>query len=306
MRPLLVAALVCVANLVHAQTSEELRRLLKERDAQIRELNAKLTALEKKPEDDEELNRALERTLVQQGAMVLPARAYELEPQVSYTHWDRDRSSLRNVWTAALNARAGIGWESLLEARVPYVHAATATDSATELGDVSLAITKQVLREDRGRPGVLVALGWLTHTGQDPFGGRVPTGSGFSVPQAAITLVKRDDPLVYFGSLSYAAPRGRDVGGIKVEPGDAVGLRGGAVLAAAPHSSVSVAANVFSVAATRLDGERVPDSDAMPATLELTFGTVLSRRVMLNVGGEFRVSGPVPNFRLFFGLPFRF
>ena len=189
---------------------------------------------------------------------------------------------------------------------MPYVHAATATDSVTELGDVFFSFTKQLAREERGRPSVLFALGWLTHTGRDAFGGAVPTGAGFSVPQAAITLVKRDDPLVYFGSLSYAAPRGRDIGGVGVDPGDAVGLRGGAILATAPHSAVNVGLNLASVAASRVDGRRVPDSDTMLGTFEVGFGTVLSRRLMLNVGGEFRVSGPVPNFRLVLGLPIRF
>lgn len=306
MRALVIAALAAAASLVHAQTPEELQRLLKERDAKIRELNAKLEALEKKPEDDDELNRALERTLVQQGAMVLPARVYEIEPQLSYAHWDKDRGSFRYVWTAALTARAGVGWGSLVEVRVPYVHAATASDSATDLGDISIAVVKQLAAEQRGQPGLLASIGWVTHTGQDAFGGGVPTGSGFSVPQASLTAVKRDDPLVYFGSLSYSAPRSRDVGGVRVELGDAVGVRGGAILAATPYSSVNVGVNLASVAATRLDGQRVPDSDTVLGTLELGFGTVLSRRVMLNLGGEFRVSGPVPNFRLVLGFPIRF
>lgn len=302
----LAVAVFALASPAHAQTNEELQRLLKERDAKIRELNARLEALEKKPEDDDELNRALERTLVQQGAMVLPRRVYELEPQVSCAHWDRDRGPLRYVWSAALTARAGIGWESQLEARVPYVHAATSTDSTSGLGDVSISVVKQLAAEARGRPGVLASLAWVTHTGEDAFGGHVPTGSGFNVPQAGLTLVKRDDPLVYFGSLSYAVPRGREIAGVRVEPGNAVGLRGGAALATAPHSSVNVGLNLASVAASRVDGQRVPDSDTVLGTFELGFATVLSRRVMLNIGGEFRVSGPVPNFRLAFGLPIRF
>ena len=305
-RAVFVATLALAAPLAQAQTAEELQRLLQERDARIRELNAKLDALEKKPEDDDELNRALERTLVQQGAMVLPRRVYEVEPQLSSAHWDRERGPFRYVWTAAINARAGIGWDAQLDARLPYVHAASATDSATELGDVSISITKQLAREAPRRPGVLAALAWTTHSGQDPFGGGVPTGSGFNVPQAAVTLVKRDDPLVYFGGLSYSAPRARDIGGMRVEPGGVAGLRGGAILAAAPHSSINVGVNLASVAAARVDGQRVPDSDTVLGTLELGFGTVLSRSVMLNAGGEFRVSGQVPNFRLVLGLPIRF
>lgn len=306
MHALLGVVLAALAGLVHAQTADELQRLLGERDATIRELNAKLEALQQKPEDDDEVSRALERTLVQQGAMVLPPRVYELEPQVSYAHWDRDRGPLRYVWNAALTARAGIGWDAQLEARVPYVHAATSSASASGMGDVSVALVKQLAPEARGRPGVLAALAWLTHTGEDAFGGRVPTGNGFNVPQASLTLVKRDDPLVYFGGVSYGAPRGRDIGGVRVEPGDAVGLRGGAVLATAPHSSVNVGLNLTSVAATRVDGGRVPDFDSVLGTLELGFGTVLTRRLMLNAGGEFRLSGSVPNFRLVFGLPIRF
>ena len=306
MRVLPPVLLVFAALTANAQSVDQLQRMLQERDAKIRQLSERIDALEKKPEDDDELNRALERTLVQQGAMVLPARAYQIEPQLTYAHWDRDRGPLRYVSNAALTARAGVGWESQLEARVPYIHAATSTDSSTGLGDISLAVVRQLAREAPGRPGVLASFAWVSHTGQDAFGGSVPTGSGFDVPQASMTLVKRDDPLVYFGSLSYAAPRGRDIGGVRVEPGDAVGLRAGAVLAAAPHSSVNVGVNVASVAATRVAGERIPDSDSVLGTFEVGFGTVLSRRLMLNVGGEFRVSGPVPNFRLVFALPIRF
>lgn len=297
-------ALFALAGFAHAQAPEELQRLLKERDAEIRELKAKLEALGK-PEDDE-LNRALERTLVQQGAMVLPARVYELEPQVSYAHWDRDRGPLRSVWNGALAARAGLGWGSQLELRVPYVHASSSTDSTGGLGDISLAVVKQLAQPAPGRAGILASLAWLTHTGADAFGGGVPTGGGFNVPQASVTVVKRDDPLVYFGSVSYAAPRGRDIGGVRVEPGDAVGLRGGAALAAAPHSSVNAALNLASVAASRVDGQRVSDSETMLGVLEVGFATVLSRRLVVNIGAELRVSGPVPNFRLVFGLPIRF
>ena len=305
MRVVLVALLAWAAGLAQAQTTEELQRQIKERDAKIRELTARLEA-QKKPEDDDESTRALERTLVQQGAMVLQARVSEVEPQLSYAHWDRDRGPFRYVWSAALNARAGIGWDSQLEIRVPYVHAATSTDSATQLGDVSLSAVKQLSQEGRRRPGLLFSIGWVTHTGQDAFSGQVPTGSGFHVPQASLTAVKRDDPLVYFGSLSYSAPRGRDINGVRVELGDAVGLRGGAVLAATPHSSVNVGLNLASVAASRVDGQRVSDSDTVLGTLEVGFAALLGRRVMLNVGGEFRVSGPVANFRLVLGLPIRF
>lgn len=307
MRAVFFAVLVLLAQTVKAQSVEELQRLLKERDAKIRELSDRLDALERKSEpEDDELNRALERTLVQQGAMVLPVRSYELEPQVAYAHWDRDHGPFRSETDAVLALRAGVGSQSQLQLRVPYVHVATASDSATGLGDISLSVTRQVVTQAGRWPGVFAALGWLAHTGEAAFGGGVPTGGGFNVPQAALTAVKRHDPLVYFGGISYAAPRSREIAGARLEPGHAWGLRGGAILAASPETSVNVGLNLSFVSATRADGQRLSDSDTVLGTIQLGFGTILTRRLMLNVSGEFRTAGPVPNFRLVLGLPIRF
>jgi uncharacterized protein (AIM24 family) len=126
------------------------------------------------------------------------------------------------------------------------------------------------------------------------------------VPLAALTAVKRHDPLVYFGGVSYAAPRSREIAGVRIQPGNTVGLRGGAVLAATPETSVNVGLNLGFAAATRVDGQRLSDSDGALGTLQLGFGTVITRSVMLNVSGEFRVSGAAPNVRLVLGLPIRF
>ncbi len=307
MRAALIAVLWLLTASVQAQSAEELQRLLKERDAKIRELSERLEALDKKSApEDEELNRALERTLVQQGALVLPARTYEIEPQFVYAHWDRDRGPFRYQWDSSLAFRAGVGWQSQLQVNVPYVHVATATGSATGLGDISLSLVKQLAREEGLRPGVFASVGWLAHTGDAAFGGGVPTGGGFNVPQAGLTAVKRHDPLVYFGGISYAAPRPREIAGVRLEAGNTWALRGGAVLAATPETSVNVGLTLGFVGASRLGGQRVPDSDTVLGTLQLGFGTVLTRRLMLNVAGEFRASGPAPNFRLLLGLPIRF
>src|SRR5437773_9315799 len=127
MRAGIFAALFALAATAQAQTVEELQRRLKERDAKIQELSAALEG--KSGPEDEELNRALERTLVQQGAMVLPAGSFDLQPQITYAHWDSDRGSLRDEWDAALALRAGFGRGWQLQAGVPYVHLSTATDS---------------------------------------------------------------------------------------------------------------------------------------------------------------------------------
>ena len=279
--------------------------MLEERDATIRQLQERLRASDK-PQDDEELDRALERALVQQGGLVLGAGTYELEPQLAYAHWDDRRSGLRHTSEAALGFRAGVGWDSQVQLRLPYVHVRSDAGSETARGDIGVSFSKQLPSERGARPGVVAQVAWLARTGEDGFDGGVPTGGGFNVLQAGFTAIKRRDPLVFYGGLSYAAPQARDISGVKVEPGDTLGVRFGSILAASPETSVTLGLNLGFVQATRLDGERVPDSDTVINMLQIGFSNILTRRVLLTLSGEFRLSGDVPDFRLSASLPVRF
>jgi uncharacterized coiled-coil protein SlyX len=316
----LAALLLGLRVHAHAQSVDELNRMLIERDATIQQLRERIQALEKEaasaravargaaPEDadDEEAGRALERTLVQQGGLVIRSGTYELEPQLSYAHWDKRRSAIRHTSEAAIGFRAGLPWESQFQMRVPYVHVRTAAGSETALGDIDFSLSKQLTRDRGFSPGLIASLGWLSRTGEDGFDGGVPTGGGFDVLQAGFTAVKRHDPLVFFGGLSYASPLSREISGVKIEPGDTVGVRLGSILAASPETSANVGLNLGFVRATRLDGQRIPESDTVLGTLQIGFGTILTRRVLLNISGDFRVTGDVPNFRLSATLPVRF
>ena len=282
--------------------------MLEERDAAIRRLQERVRALEKDaaPQDDEEMDRALERALVQQGGLVLRSGTYEIEPQLGYARWDDRRSGLRHTSEAALGFRAGVGWDAQVQLRVPYVRVRSDAGSETALGDIGVSFSKQLASERGARPGVVAQTAWLARTGEDGFDGGVPTGGGFNVLQAGFTAVKRRDPLVFYGGLSYAAPQSREISGVKVEPGDTLGVRFGSILAASPESSATVGLNVGFVQATRLDGERVADSDTVISTLQIGFSNILTRRVLLTLSGEFRLSGDVPDFRLNASLPIRF
>lgn len=279
--------------------------MLEERDATIRRLQEQLRAAEK-PQDDEETDRALERALVQQGGLVLRAGTYELEPQLGYAYWDKRRSGLRHTSEAALGFRAGIGSAAQVQLRVPYVHVRADAGSESALGDIGVSFSKQLASERGARPGVIAQVAWLARTGEDGFDGGVPTGGGFNVLQAGLTAVKRRDPLVFYGGLSYAAPQSRDISGVDVEPGDTLGARFGSILAASPASSVTLGINLGFVEATRVDGARVPDSDTVISTLQVGFSNILARRVLLTLSGDFRLSGDVPDFRLSASLPIRF
>lgn len=276
--------------------------MLEERDATIRRLQERVRSLEKDgaPQDDEEMDRALERALVQQGGLVLRPGTYEVEPQLGYAYWDKRRSGLRHTSEAALGFRAGVGWDSQVQLRVPYVHVRSDVGSETGLGDVGVSFSKQLAA------GMVAQLAWLTRTGEDGFDGGVPTGGGFNVLQAGFTAVKRRDPFVFYGGLSYAAAQSREISGVKVEPGDTLGVRFGSILAASPETSATVGLNLGFARANRIGGERVPDSDTVISTLQIGFSNILTRRVLLTLSGDFRLSGDVPDFRLSASLPIRF
>jgi hypothetical protein len=279
---------------------------MKERDAEIQRLQRRIEKLEKDapaPSDtDEEMNRALERALVQQGGLLLPRSTYELEPQLSYAHWDKSRGTLRHETDAVLSFRAGLPGELQVQLRVPYVHVSTSAGSEAALGDIDVALSRQFRRESSSLPSLVGSLGWHSRTGKDALDGGVPTGGGFEVLQAGVTALKRHDPLVYYGGLSYSSPFSRDIGGTNVDPGDTLGVRLGGVLAARPDTSVNLGLSF----AARLDGQRVQESDTVLGTLQLGVGTILTRRLMLNLSADLRVTGEVPNLRLNATLPMRF
>ena len=313
---LFMGLLACGAR---AQTVEELKQMLDEQDATILQLRLKLEALQRelqaaraapgaRPERsaDDEQERALERTLVRQGGLVLPQGSYELEPAVSYARWDERRTSLRHETSAALTFRAGLPWDSQFQASLPYLRVRTETDSNTAAGDISLGFSKQLMRERGAWPGLVASIGWVGRTGDDGFDGRAPTGSGFSQLQGGLTAIKRRDPLVLYGGVTYAAAKARDIEDQEIAPGPALGLRLGGILAASPHTSVNVGLNLAFAGATRINGERLPDSDATLGTLQIGLGMILTRRIMLNLATDIRVTGTVPDVRLSASLPIRF
>jgi len=111
---------------------------------------------------------------------------------------------------------------------------------------------------------------------------------------------------VYYGTISYADPHARTIESSRVDPGSTTGLRVGGILAATPETSVSLGVNLGFVGNTRVDGQPVPGTDGVLGTLQIGLGAIVTRSVMLNLGGEFRFSGNVPNFRLSLGVPIRF
>ena len=279
--------------------------------------------------EDEGL-RALEQALVRQGGLVLPPRAFELEAAYQYTHDGRnglaivagpsgpqvaDTTSRRHRHEASLGLRLGLPARSQLVLRLPWVHARGSTaspavgldrqESGSGIGDVEVQVSRQLADEGPGRPAVVGSLAWKAGTG-DYAPGRPSPGGGFPSVQVALTAVKRQDPLVFYGGLSYTDYRARSYGGNRYEPGAAFGLRLGTLLAASPQSSLRLGLELSRAARTRIDGAASPGSGTLAGVVELGLVSVLDRRSSLDLNVGFGVTQDAPRLRIGVALPVRF
>jgi hypothetical protein len=277
----------------------------------------------------DESARALERSLVREGGLVLPRGAIELEPRFQYTYRGSeglsiatvggvpqvvDQDAKRDELEASLGVRIGLPGSFQVEARLPYAwlretrvtsSVSSESERASGWGDLELGLTKQLLVADRGRLGVLGSLNWKSVTGQHELG-RLSLGSGFPQVQAALTAVQRQDPLVFFGTASYTRILERERNGIEVDPGDAIGIKAGTLLAASPETSLRAAFDVSRFGRTHFAGAAVPGSDATVGIVELGLSTLLSRQTLLDINLGVGVTSDAPDFRIRVALPIRF
>lgn len=171
---------------------------------------------------------------------------------------------------------------------------------------LQLRSSQELVRERDGRPSLLGSLGYTFATRRDGSDGAIPLGSGHRAARAGLTATYRLDPLVVFDSASYEKVFPKQMGGVDVAPGNAVGLRLGSALAVSPRTSVSVAVSLGFPKATRIGGVRETQSGAPSGTLQFGLSTVLSPSMVINVGSEFRVMGSAPDLRLTLSLPIRY
>jgi hypothetical protein len=328
-----------------AQTVEELQRELATKDARIKQLEQQLARSERKRQstnskdamaskpvssevktspgakvstttiaaphptavaahEDDDLDRALERTLVREGVLVLPPWSYELTPQFSYAHWDKLQDpAVRNSYSAALTFRMGLPWTSQISATLPYQYNQFRDGSSSSgLADAGFLFSKALLVESDWMPNLVGSIGWTSPTSlTGKTFSPIPYVSGF---QAGVTASKQFDPLVVFGGVSYFSSISREIAGTQSNPGGVVGARFGSSLAISPATSITAGFNFGYL--TQSPDFIVPGSDRILSSVDVGFSTILWKRTLLNVTGQFGLTGHVPDFRLIASIPIRF
>jgi len=327
------SAILLAAMPALGQSVDELKRQLADKEAETQRLRERIQVLEREvtprrikqakarealPEDSQEAredsNRALERALVRESGLLLPARRFEVEPNVVYSHSTASANNFRrDAYGPGLALRAGLPWRSQIDVSVPYVFerrrsAGIKTDD-NGIGDFTLGVSHQILNERASVPGVIGSLSYTASTGKNTLyenATPVALGSGFNSLQASLTAVKRVDPLVFFGSYSFAHAFSENRGGAKVELGNSHGFRLGTALATGPDTSLRAAFNVTYYDTTKVGGVDIAGSDDPAALLEFGSSVVLSERTALDVLVGAGLTSNAPKYRVTVALPIRF
>lgn len=274
--------------------------------------------------------RALERTLVRQGTLLLRPGELELEPGLAYTRRENDAPVFvtnggaasvfvgendvrRNEYLGSVDLRAGIPFDAQLELSLPYrvVNQSVVTDVGFDeadeadetgqgLGDLTLAAAKTLLRQKGWRPDLVARAWWDTRTGETQDDG-VALAAGFDEIGFSLSALRRQDPLAFFAAVSYETALEKD----DFDPGDEVGLSLGSALAVTPDTSIRLSFDQRFVDDASFGGRSINGSDETVATLSFDLGTVLTRRLLLNLGVDVGVSDDAPDYAARVSLPIR-
>jgi hypothetical protein len=288
---------------------------------------------EEQQEGSDAALRALERTLVEEGGLLLPEWAVEVSSEIEYTYNNSgsvllvpgfgavDQDVRGDTIENSGTLRIGLPWAAQADLRVPYIFNQEKVSTAglddkeslgSGLGDIEIGLTKQLLWESDLAPDLLGAVRWRLPTGNSAFemdDDEVATGSGFHAISGHLTAVKSREPLVFFGSLSYTSNLPDSKSGVDIDPGDTIGLSLGSILAAGPGTSLRSSLELNFSRETEVDGRAVPSSDVVGTVLELGAAVVLpfsESKSLLSVTAGVGVTDDAPDFQVAVSLPYRF
>ena len=341
---------------------EVLERQLHERDKVMLELLDRIEALEKRvgvqraprqPAEDQQTDatgdtsrtpgqapgaivvdartaeRALERSLSREGALLLPSGTLELEPGFFFARQEDSTSSFvtsgggvvasetesnANRFSMDVAARLGLPWGSQLEIGVPYRAAQVETvtnvgfaptNSSSRwgggFGDLRIGLAKTLLRENLWRPDLVGRIAWNTDTGRSSDNG-VSLGGGFHEIQGSLTAIKRQDPVVFIGGLSYQHSFEKG----DLQPGSVYAMNLGAAYALSPETSLRFSLSSAYQDETEYFGNQVEGSSRISGTFVIGGSTLLAPGVLLNTSLGIGLTDDADDVSLTFSVPIRF
>jgi hypothetical protein len=267
-------------------------------------------------EDDAE--RALERTLVATGNLLVPSGFAEVEPLFGYAR--RETPSLvlfnvnRNEFNWALDMRFGLPWESQFEIALPYnlvnqqVTNAFVSPvqqvsdrSGNAVGDLTVGLAKTFVHESGWIPDLLGRITYEAPTG--PLNAnQVPMLSGQSKLSFAATAVKRQDPLVFVGTAGYTKAFEAN----HINPGDQVNFQAGAFLATSPETSLRAVLQQNFLQNTTVNNLTINGSNSDQSILTFGASSILGRGILVDLQVGIGLTNSAPKYNVILSGTYRF
>jgi hypothetical protein len=256
--------------------------------------------------NEEAAERALERTLVATGNLLVPKGFAEIQPSFSYTRREQPTQAFfnlnRNEFSWALDMRLGLPWESQFEIALPYNLAQQqVTDIAVtppqqvsnswgnSFGDLTIGLAKTFVHESGWLPELLGRVTYEIPTGPESRN-NVPLPSDRSLLAFSLTATKRQDPLVFVATGGYTKSFETDL----IDPGDQVNFLTGVFLATSPETSLRAVLQNNFIEAVRVNDVTFRGSDTVQTVLNFGVSSILGRGILadLQVGGGLTSSAP--------------
>lgn len=271
---------------------------------------------------------ALERALVQTGALLLRPGEMEVVPSVMYQVTQTSRpdqlvltstgsvlvaqDQLRNSMVQSqVLTRFGLPWEMQFEVATSYDFASASTTSqvvgsnlasrtvtGSGLGDSSVSLIKQVTHEGEWLPSVFVS--GTANIGQQDNG--LLLGNGYDWFRGSIVAVKRQDPLVFTAGLSYQT----NLSSHGILPGDQIVPSVGMIFALSPQTSIQAIQQIAFVNDTKFHGVTVPGSSQIEGIFQAGILSILAPGVVINLTAAVAETPSAPDLTVQLSLPLRF
>lgn len=256
---------------------------------------------------DPEGNRALERALIREGLSVLPSWQWELSTGMFWSHDGSDAfRSRRDDYLATMDARVGLPGASMFGIGIPYFFNAERDDSSNNgFGDVAMRYWKQFQPQSDNNPSLIGSIGYRAPTAQNS-SASTPLGSDFHHIDVNLSSSKPIDPVVLSGAFSYTHSFSKRLNDVKIQPGDSIGLRGGATLAITPEISGSIGLSVSFIEELEKNGVKTDGTKQTIGFLELGAGFLLDNGNFLFFTSDIGITKDAPDITLGLSLPIRF
>lgn len=278
--------------------------------------------------DEDAAQRALERTLVQTGALLLPFGQAEIQPFATYSRRETKQpllfanndniqvtnASIRtNEFNVGANLLVGLPFESQAEFRIPYQfinHSAVipagtnsqeTSNTGNSIGDINIGLAKTLMHESGWLPDLIARLTWNAPTGSTS-NNNVAMGGGFNGFTASMTALKRQDPLAFTGRVDYHKTLKKN----GFEPGDQLSLSVGATLAASPQTSLSIGLQQTYAQETKINNINVQGSDTVSSFFTVGAASTIGHRLFFSTLGGIGLTDSSPAYFLNITIPFRF